>query len=73
MVSLVFFARAILSWFPISYDSPFAPVRNAVYNLTEPVLAPIRSALPRTGGFDFSVIIVLVFISFVLTPLAASI
>jgi YggT family protein len=25
-----------------------------IYSATEPLLAPIRNVLPRTGGFDFS-------------------
>ena len=39
---LVLFARAILSWFPYSHDSPLNPVRRVVFLLTEPVLAPFR-------------------------------
>ena len=27
-----------------------------ISTLTEPILAPIRRVLPRTGGFDFSVL-----------------
>jgi uncharacterized protein YggT (Ycf19 family) len=31
--------------------------------VTEPILAPIRRALPRTGAFDLSPLIVLIFLS----------
>ena len=60
----VLFARVILSWFPISPDSPFSAVFRFLYAVTEPVLAPIRRALPPVGvggmGLDLSPIIVLI-------------
>ena len=56
------FARIILSWFPISPDSPMAPVFSFLYTVTEPVLGPIRRLLPPVGvggmGLDLSPIIV---------------
>ena len=59
---LALFARIILSWFPISPDSPMAPVFSFLYSVTEPVLGPIRRLLPPVGmggmGLDLSPIIV---------------
>lgn len=37
--------------------------------LTEPVLRPIRSILPATGNMDFSPLVLLLLIRYVLTPL----
>lgn len=58
------FARVILSWFPISPESPFSAIFRFLYAITEPVLAPIRRALPPVGvggmGLDLSPIIVLI-------------
>jgi len=73
LVMLVFLARALVSWLPIGYDSPFRPVVDGLYKVTEPVLAPIRKVLPPMGGLDLSVIIVIVGIRFLLVPVAASI
>jgi uncharacterized protein YggT (Ycf19 family) len=56
---IVLFGRVILSWFPISPSSPFASVYRVLYQITEPVLGPIRRMLPPMGGFDFSPIIVI--------------
>lgn len=60
---LAVFARIILSWFPIGYDSPIRPVQSVLFSVTEPVLGPLRRALPpvRLGGMglDLSPIIVL--------------
>ena len=57
------FGRILLSWFPISPGSPLAPVFSFLYTITEPVLGPIRRALPpvRLGmmGLDLSPIIVI--------------
>jgi YggT family protein len=55
--SVLIIVRAVLSW--ISPD-PRNPLVLLVYRLTEPVLAPVRNALPIMGGMDFSPLIVLV-------------
>lgn len=72
LVSLVFVARALLSWFPIGRDSSLYPVRRFIESLTEPVLVRVRRVLPSTGQLDLSLLAVLLFISFVLTPIAAT-
>lgn len=72
LASLVFIARALLSWLPVGGDSPIASVRGFVFGLTEPVLAPVRRVMPRLGGIDLSVFAVLVFISLVLMPIAVA-
>ena len=70
---LALFARIILSWFPISPDSPMAPVFSFLYNITEPVLGPIRRMLPPVGvggmGLDLSPIIVVFGAQLILFPL----
>ena len=56
--SLILLARVLLSWFPnIDRNNPIV---RFLFEATEPVLQPIRRALPRTGGIDFSPLIVLV-------------
>lgn len=56
--SLILLARVLLSWFP-NLD-PNNPIVRFLYEATEPILQPIRRSLPRTGGIDFSPLIVLV-------------
>jgi YggT family protein len=60
---ILVFARIIASWFPISPDSGFAGVIGFLYTVTEPVLGPVRRAMPmvRLGGLglDLSPIVVL--------------
>ncbi len=71
-VWVVFLARVIFSWVRPSATSPIRPIADFVDTITEPVVAPVRRVLPRTGGLDFSVTIVLLVLTFVLIPLAAS-
>jgi len=44
--SWIIFARIILSWVRVEPGTGLASVASVVYNLTEPVLGPIRSVIP---------------------------
>lgn len=55
--SLVVLIRVILSWVALDRRNPVAIV---VDGLTEPVLAPIRQALPPMGGLDLSPMVLLI-------------
>jgi YggT family protein len=65
LVTFVFIARALISWFPIGYDSPIRPVADVLYRVTDPVLEPIRRVIPPIGGLDLSVLVVILVIQFV--------
>ncbi len=56
----VLFARAVLSWFPYSGDSPLNGVRRVIFTLTEPVLAPFRRLVPPVGMLDLSFLVALI-------------
>jgi YggT family protein len=60
---ILVFARIILSWFPVSPGGAMAQIFSFLYTVTEPVLGPIRRAIPPIGmggmGFDLSPIIVI--------------
>ena len=61
---ILLFARIILSWFPVSPGGAMAQIFSFLYTITEPVLGPIRRAIPPIGmggmGFDLSPIIVII-------------
>ena len=63
LYSYVIIAAALISW--VSPD-PRNPIVLFLRRITEPVLAPVRRLLPpwRTGGLDFSPVIVLIAIQF---------
>jgi YggT family protein len=64
--SWIIFARIILSWVRVEPGTGLASVASVVYNLTEPVLGPIRSVIPpmRLGvaALDLSPLLVFVVI-----------
>jgi YggT family protein len=45
------FIRIIFSWTNFDPENPIAQVINQI---TEPIIAPIRSVMPRIGMFDLS-------------------
>lgn len=63
----VLIVSAILSWL-IAFNvvntrnQVMATIWDFLYRITEPVLRPIRNALPSMGGIDISPIIVLLII-----------
>lgn len=73
---LAIFARIIVSWFPVEPGSTFASVVGFLYSITEPVLGPLRRAIPalRMGGMglDLSPIIVVLGLQLLVLPLLCS-
>jgi YggT family protein len=59
-VWLLIFGRVVLSWFDPAGRSR---IGGFVVAATEPILGPIRRALPRTGMIDLSPLIVLIVLS----------
>lgn len=54
--SYVLLARALVSWIP-NLD-PYNPIVQFLYQITEPVLEPIRRLIPPLGGMiDISMIV----------------
>jgi len=52
VLTIAVFIRVLLSWVP-NID-PRNPGIEFLYGITEPILAPIRSIMPKTMMFDFS-------------------
>jgi YggT family protein len=64
----ILLARVLLSWFPdIDRSNPLV---KFLYDITEPILQPVRERLPQTGMMDFSPLVVFLGIS-VLSQLIA--
>jgi YggT family protein len=55
---IVLFAHIILSWFPIQPGTALASIASILYQLTEPVLGPVRRLIPSLGMIDISPIVV---------------
>lgn len=60
LFELALLARVVLSWFPNVDRSN--PIIQLLYDITEPVLRPIREMLPQNSMIDFSPLVVFLII-----------
>jgi len=60
--SLIILTRVLMSWINVDPNSQLGRV---IFDLTEPVLAPVRNLLPPAAGMDFSPIIVMVLLQII--------
>ena len=59
--------RVLLSWFPHSSVNNFT---RFIFNITEPVLSPIRNFIPpNQSGLDFSALILFIILNLLKTQL----
>ena len=58
-LSLAIFARILLSWLPVDRRNRLV---RMIYEVTEPILGPLRRVLPALGGLDLSPMIALILI-----------
>lgn len=61
-MKLAVLARLLLSW---TYTDPYNPLVHFLYQVTEPILRPLRRILPTWQGIDFSPVAALVIIQLV--------
>ena len=61
LTALIFF-RAILSWFPID---PHNPLVTVLYEVTEPILAPLRNVIPRIGMIDITPLVAIILVQLI--------
>ncbi len=59
LYAFILIARALISW--VSPD-PRNKIVQFLYQITEPVLAPVRQVVPPIGRFDLSLVVVLIVI-----------
>jgi YggT family protein len=56
-LAFIIFIRAILSWFPVSRYNPIVVFLDYI---TEPILAPLRRAIPRIGMIDITPMVAII-------------
>ena len=70
---IVLVLKAVLSWFPVEYDSPVMKVKCVLDRLTEPALVPLRRVIPPlelgSVGLDMSFMVLFLAILLVQTIL----
>lgn len=72
-ITLAIIGRALLSWFPIRPGNPFYPVAAVLFQLTEPILAPLRRVIPRLGMLDITPLVALFLLQFIQSALLSAI
>ncbi len=55
---IILACRAIFSWFPVRPGTFLASINSLLFDLTEPVLRPVRKIIPPAGMFDLSFMVV---------------
>jgi YggT family protein len=66
--AFVLFGRALMSWFDPGFRSTIGRI---LYQVTEPVVGPVRQVIPPMGGLDLS-IMVTIFLILILQRLLMS-
>ncbi len=54
--------RALLSWFNVGPDNPLGRI---LYEVTEPILGPMRRVIPMIGMIDISPIVAIFLLGFI--------
>ena len=62
LLTLAIFLRAIMSWFSPGATSTPASI---LYQVTEPILAPLRRIIPRVGMLDFSPLVAIILLQLI--------
>ena len=69
-IQIIIFARVIVSW--VVMASPklrYNPLVQGIYQISEPIFAPMRQIIPPMGGLDLSPLILLFGIQFIMSAL----
>ncbi len=61
--------RALLSWFNLG---PSNPLVRILYEITEPILAPMRRVIPMIGMIDITPIVAILLLSFLQNTISSS-
>ena len=68
-LNLAIFGRVLMSWISPRGDDPISPI---LFQITEPILAPIRRYMPRVGMFDLTPMVALILLNFIILPIVRS-
>ncbi len=62
VLTIAIFLRVILSWFSPGQTNILV---NILYQVTEPILAPLRRIIPRAGTLDFSPLVAIILLQLI--------
>lgn len=70
ILALAIIARALLSWIPNM--RPDNPIVRFLFEITEPILAPLRRVIPMVGMIDLSPLVAMILLGYAGQILASS-
>ncbi len=70
IVAFLLVARALVSWFP---DLQRHQIVQLLFEITDPILEPLRKLIPPVGRFDFTIMITVFTLFIVAESLRASV
>ncbi len=62
VLTMAILIRVILSWFS---SGPTNMLTNLLYQVTEPILTPLRRIIPRVGVFDFTPMVAIILLQLI--------
>lgn len=62
ILAFAVFIRAILSWFPLAPNNTLMAI---LYQITEPVLEPLRRVIPRIGMIDITPLVAIILLQLI--------
>ncbi len=66
VITMAIFARVILSWFMIRPTGGFVvSLYQLLFQITEPILAPLRRIIPTIGMFDITPIVAIILLQII--------
>ena len=65
VLSIALIGRVVVSWLNVGPSSPMYPIVSILYQISEPILAPIRNVLPKFGMLDLSPMVAIILINIV--------
>ncbi len=64
VLTFAIIARALISWLPVD---PYHPIVQFLYQITDPILAPLRRVIPPLGMMDITPIVALILLQILQT------
>ena len=62
VLTIAILGRVIMSWFS---QGPTNMLTRILYQVTEPILSPLRRIIPRAGMFDFTPLVAIILLQLI--------
>ena len=66
-LTIAIFLRAVLSWFS---PKPINTLTNILFDVTEPLLIPLRRIIPRVGRLDLTPLVAIILLQVIASLLS---